>query len=198
MWASASWDGKRVHVECRVAHAKLAVAGEVSADDRLQEIQGWECQAALNLRGTDVPWLDAKNPPQVATLTCNDESLEVPVFDTRERGERMTTPVPEVDEDQAELMRDELLFEQYGGGAASDSTDPGNDVEDPDLAPDHSVDGQGFDDSEQDDASATSDSYAVATFEQARTSLEIVDTWASRIAGIRDHSAGTTRPTTAV
>jgi Tyrosyl-DNA phosphodiesterase len=187
-WASASWDGKRVRVECRVAHAKLVVAGDVSADDRRQKILRWDSQVALNLRSTNVPWLDAKNPPHVATLTCNDESLEVPVFDTRERGDRMTTPVPEVDEDQSELMRDELLFEQYGGRAASDTIDPGKDVEDPDLPPDHRVDGQGIDNPEQDDASATSDSYAVATFEHARISLEIVDTWASRIAGARDRS----------
>lgn len=184
-WASASWDGKRVHVECRVANAKLAVAGDVSADDRRQEILRWDSQTALNLRSTDIPWLDAKNPPHVATLTCNDESLEVPVFDTRERGERITTPVPEVDEDQADQMRDELLFEQYGGARASDSIYEG---EDHDLETDPPVDIEGFNRDEQDGASATNDSYTVATFEHARTSLEIVDTWASRIAGVRERS----------
>ena len=187
-WASASWNGKRVHVECRVADATLVVAGDVSADDCHEKILRWGSQAALNLRSADVRWSDANNPPHVATLTCNDESLEVPVFDTRERRDRMTTPVPEVDEDQAELIRDELLFEKFGGPAASDSIDPGKDEADPDLAPDHPVDGQRFDNSEQDDASATNDSFAVATFEHARASLEIVDTWASRIAGVRDRS----------
>ena len=51
-----------------------------------------------------------------------------------------------------------------------------------------SADGQGFDDPEQDDVRAVGDSYAVATFEQARTSLAIVDTWASRISAVRDRS----------
>jgi hypothetical protein len=187
-WASASWDGKRVHVQCRVADAKLVVKGDVSADDRHEKILRWDSQAALNLRSADVPWSYAKNPPHVATLTCNDESLEVPVFDTRERRDRKTTPVPEVDEDQAELMHDELLFEQYGGAVASETIDIGKDEADPDLAPDHPLDGQGFDHQEQDDPSAAIDRFAVATFEHARASLGIVDTWASRIAGVRDRS----------
>ena len=181
VWASASWDGKRVHVECRLADAELSVTAAAQADEQQQELGNWDSQPASNIRTAGVLWSDAKHPPQVVILTSGDESLAVPVFDARGRGERMTTPVPEVDEDLAELMRDELLFEQYGGGVAVPDSTSSSDDDESDVAPDPDVVRDGVDDPE-DEASAANDSYAVATFEHARTSLDIVDTWASRVA----------------
>jgi hypothetical protein len=190
-WASATWDGKRVHVECRVAHAKLDVEGSVSAAERRQAILRWKAGAGSNLMTSDIPWLYVTTPPQTVRLTCNDETLLVPVFDTRPRSDRKTTPTPEVAEAYAELMRDELLFEQYGGGADSDSSDLGTDAGQLGLAPDDNVDSGDFDDVELDGDTGVSDSYAVATFEQARRAFEIVDTWATRMDGAGEHSEAT-------
>ena len=41
--------------------------------------------------------------------------MSVPVFDGRPARDRENTIPPEVDENVAQSMRDELLFEQYGG-----------------------------------------------------------------------------------
>ena len=74
-----------------------SATGQVDADSRV--------------RSTHVPWLDSKQPPLLVQLTCEQETLSVPVFDERPSRDRENTIPPEVDEDLAQTMRDELLFE---------------------------------------------------------------------------------------
>jgi hypothetical protein len=75
-----------------------------------------------------------------------------------------------VDEDVAQSLRDELLFELYGGRVAADSEgeEPPQDDEQPDQ--DDANDGAG-----------NTDSYAVPGFVLARLHLGIVDNWADQV-----------------
>ena len=76
-----------------------------------------------------------------------------------------------MDEDLAQRMRDELLFEQYGGRVGGDAEgEAPNDGAEP---PDEENEGDGC---------ARPDSYSVAAFDLARRHLVVVDNWADRVA----------------
>ena len=87
----------------------------------------------------------------------------------------------------APLTNEINSFEQYGGHLAPDSIDGGADAGGADQTEGSPVGGPSPD-AEQDDSASASDSYAVVAFEQARTSMTVVDTWASRIARVQAHS----------
>jgi hypothetical protein len=93
-----------------------------------------------------------------------------------------------VDKDLGQIMRDELLFEQYGGQIAEDGVN-------------EDASGVGPDDAEP-EADATADgvekpttghvdSYAVPAFVAARKHLGVVDNWADQVNREAKRSAGT-------
>jgi hypothetical protein len=178
-WVRAVWDGKIVNVRCRCA-AGRELAGAVHAGSEWNTVASWSVDGDGWLRSAKVPWTDAKRPPLLVRLTCEQESVSVPVFDERSSQNREKTLPPEVDESAAQAMRDELLFEQYGGCVAAEV-----------------VGGQSFDgdnmgqEDDEVDGPALTDSYSVPAFALARRYLAIVDTWADHVRHItaRDASA---------
>ena len=101
---------------------------------------------------------------------------ERPVFDRRPWTDRKDAIPPEVadevGEDLAQRMRDELLFEQYGGRVAGDiGGGETNDVAD------------ATDEEDRRDGCARPDSYSIAALDLARRHLGIVDDWAGRVTG---------------
>jgi hypothetical protein len=103
-------------------------------------------------------------------LTYEQETLSVAVFDERPTAERENSIPPEVDENVAQTMRDELLFEQYGGRIAADDGGEG------------SIDSDNEPDAEYESAGAgRPDSYAVPAFVLARRHLGVVDNWAGQV-----------------
>ena len=116
-------------------------------------------------------------PPALAQLTCEAEVVDVPIFDERPPEDREHTLPPEVDEDAAQTLRDELLFEQYGGTVADeeaggetdedkdDSGEESKEPPEPEAAGSAGEDPAGAvgngDDETEEDAAHRSDSYGV-------------------------------------
>ncbi|MGB8299062.1 MAG: hypothetical protein WCG85_26825 [Polyangia bacterium] len=116
------------------------------------------------------------------------------VFDSRPVGDREEALPPDIDENAVQIMRDQLLFEQYGGrNTPEDEADNGDepaeiDGDDADAELDGSAEaedgptaaGDDEQDVEQVDGGRP-DSYSVPAFERARRYLGIVDNWADRV-----------------
>ncbi len=169
MWARAVWDGKKVDVDCR-CEGDRELAGELNSGGERIPITNWTVDTDRRLWSAQVPWADSKRPPLLVRLTCEQQTVRVAVFDERPSRDRENTLPPEVDENVAQAMRDELLFEEYGGRVAADA-----EGEEPPLGEDE-LDQDGV----QDGAGHT-DSYAVPGFVIARRHLGIVDNWADQV-----------------
>ncbi|MBA4190599.1 MAG: hypothetical protein C0467_21650 [Planctomycetaceae bacterium] len=168
-WAQAVWKDGMVRVKCR-CEAKRDLEGKINGGGVWTPINHWVVDAADRLRSAEVPWAEAIRPPVSVLLTCEQETVIVAVFDERPPTEREETLPPEVDEDVARSMRDELLFEQYGGRVAMgaevvSATDSG-------VLLDEEDDG---------DDSGRPESYSVPAFVLARWHLNVVDNWAERV-----------------
>ena len=177
MWAQAEWDGKTVAIECRCEAAR-ELAGTVLNSAIQADITQWIVDANGRFCSARVPWTDARQPPMLVQLSCKEETVRVPVFDGRPLRDRQDSIPPEVDENAAETLRDQLLFELYGGRVATEA-------EDEEL----------FQQVKEDDLDAANegarqiDSYLVPGFVVARHQLGIVDNWADQVK--QSASAGT-------
>ena len=186
-WAQAMWDGKRVCVDCR-CEAAAQLDGEFQAGQEWIQIGEWKAASDGRLRSAKVPWPVAEPSPSTVRLTCGAETVTVDIFDRRPPPERELSVPPEVDPDVAETLRDELLFEQYGGRAVPDSVaeegEPNRKDRKRDDGGDESDWIEGIDpDPEPDDGAeaARQDSYAVPAFVLARRHLGVVDNWAQQV-----------------
>jgi Tyrosyl-DNA phosphodiesterase len=168
MWARAVWDGNKVDVDCR-CETDRELAGALQCGAEWTPITNWAIDADGRLRSAQVPWADSKRSPLLVRLTCEQESVSVPIFDARASREREDTIPLEVDEDVAQRMRDELLFEQYGGRVAADAEGE---------SPTDCDDGLGDDDG---DGPGHLDSYSIPAFVLARRHLGVVDNWADQV-----------------
>jgi hypothetical protein len=195
-WARAVWDGKRVEVACR-CEAGAALVGRFRAGDRWIDVEPWTTASGQRLRTATVTWGDANASPSSARLTCKEETVTVPIFDARPAVDRdLTTPF-EVDEEAAQALRDQLLFEQYGGRLAAEDEEeepaPASTGDEPDAPEEPTTealgqtegavpDAAGEDENEDDEVeTGPGDSYAVPTFVRARHQLSVVDNWAGRV-----------------
>lgn len=168
-WARAVWDGDQVDVDCR-CQADRKLTGELNCGGKSIAITKWTVGNDGHLRSAQVPWADARRPPAWVQLTCEDETVRVAVFDERPSQEWEDSVPPEVDPDLVQTMRDELLFEQYGGAVAVEA-----DGEVP-------IDGEAGPETENEGGGAGhSDSYSVPAFVLARRHLRVVDNWADQV-----------------
>ena len=115
--------------------------------------------------------------------------ISVVVFDERPSLERQDTLPPEVDKDLGQLMRDELLFEQYGGqiaedGVNEDTSGVGPDGAEPEADPPPEW-------GPEKPTTGHVDSYAVPAFVAARKHLGVVDNWADQVNREANRSGGT-------
>ena len=69
MWARAVWDGKNVDVDCR-CEAAGELAGQINCAGESDPITNWTVVLTAAVRSTQVPWADAKRPPLLVQLTC--------------------------------------------------------------------------------------------------------------------------------
>lgn len=178
MWARATWDGKSVAVDCR-CDGNSEPTGEISFAGEWTPITDWATDADKCLHSAQVPCHDAKRRPLVARIVCKSESISVPVFDERPAQDREDAVPAEVDENLVQSMRDELLFEQYGGRVATDGADDQLADDSPNTNPDDEDDKSGAD--EETGNARPVDSYAVPAFDRARQHLRIVDNWADQV-----------------
>ncbi len=173
LWARAVWDGKRIDVACR-CEAKGDLKGEIKSGVEWTPITSWTSGDRDNLHTARFPWTDSERPPLLVHLTCEEETVSIPVFDERPSRDREDTLPPELDGDPEDMqrMRDELLFEEYGGRVAD---------EDEGEAPRNG-------DGKKNGDSRSPDSYTVPAFDLARQHLRVVENWAERVKriGTRD------------
>ncbi len=183
-WANAVWDGSFVTIQCRCEDWQNLV-GQILSGCDWTEIPNWTLGSGV-LRAARVSWKDQGRTPSLVQLKCKHETLSIAVFDERPESEREQTVPPEVDKDLVERMRDELLFEQYGGRIAFDVEDNEDSLE--------GVSGEESEKTvdEPDDTASTgrSDSYAVPTFVLARRHLQVVDNWAERLSALVGQHTG--------
>jgi hypothetical protein len=103
-------------------------------------------------------------------LACEEETVLVPIFDGRQARDREGTIPHELDEDVVQSLRDELLFELYGGRVAAEA-----ESEKPPQGEDE------VNQEDEQDGAGRADSYSVPGFVLARRHLGIVDNWADRV-----------------
>lgn len=207
-WARAVWNGKLVAIDCR-CDAKHELLGEIDSAGAWTPITAWTKGADASLCSARVPWPDSKRSPSFVRLTCDDETLNVVVFDERPSREREDSVPPEVDENVVQTMRDELLFEQYGGRIAGDvddepATDQADESEDGHESTDHdqtpedarlrnvkagdAAEGSGTEEENEVGIAERTDSYAIPAFVLARQHLHVVDNWAERVKLAANHA----------
>jgi hypothetical protein len=170
-WAQASWDGKRIDVECRCA-SNRQLLGAITCGAETRQLSKW----TINTEGlhiAQIKWADAKQLPSLVEITCEQETVRIQIFDDRQPKEREGSVPPGVDETLVQAMRDNLLFEQYGGRVAGEERPPGE--KDNGANADGSINNN-------------NDSYAVPAFVLARLHLGIVDCWAERVQSKSDIS----------
>ncbi len=180
LWAQATWDGKQVRVECR-CQGTGELEAKLHHGDESTPITSWTRRAEDAVQSASILWSDSKQPPSSVQLNCDEDELRVPVFDGRSVSEIASTLPPEIDEETAQRVRDELLFEQYGGLVA----------EDDDVAPSEVVGVEqvigdtppeiSAEEDTQEGEVRRSDSYSVPVFDLARLYFKIVDCWSKTI-----------------
>lgn len=186
-WAAASWDGKNVNVKCR-CESNDSLKGEIAGGDQRVPVNVWTSEIGTPLRSACVPWAHAEPQPSLVRLICDRQTMTVVVFDERPSLERQDTLPPDVDKDLGQIMRDELLFEQYGGQIAEDGvTEDASGVGSDDAEPEADATADGA----EKPTTGHVDSYAVPAFVAARKHLGVVDNWADRVNREANRSGGT-------
>ena len=176
-WAQAAWNGKDVNVKCRCASSET-LKGEIRGGDKRIPIDIWISEKGSLLRSARVSWADAEAPPSLVRLVCRHQTMSVVVFDERPPGKREDTLPPGIDKERGQLIRDRLLFEQYGGPIADDDeirdTDAGGDD---DPVPEISATFE----EPLEQAATAHDDYSVPAFVAARNHFHVVDNWAEQV-----------------
>ena len=185
MWAQAVWNGKRIQVECRCKVSKTLIASVVRSGKKAYA-KKWKSSDGGNKLTASVVWKDTKTLPTIVRITCEQETICVPVFDGRLAAkDRKDALPPGIDENVLQELKDNLLFEEYGGRIANDDSDdyPG-DEQDSGLDPAaNEIVGESLDGQE----GQKSDSYSMPVFELSRERLGIVDNWADRVKKSLNH-----------
>lgn len=166
-WASAFWDGKLIHIECRWRY-EFPLRAEVQCGEAWEAVDQWKAVAGEPTRKAVKRWANSKRRPLLLRLTCEDQSILLPVYDKRPQDERDTSFPPELDESVVQAMKDALLFERFGGRLAPDELGSAFAETDPKKKPPVEVD-------------VPDESYAVPAVEFARRQLAIVDNWATQL-----------------
>ena len=171
-WARAAWNGKVVSVSCRCM-ATVTLHGQIISTGKCVRVANWTTSPNGQLRSARVAWTEARRPPSWVRLTCEGKTMSVAIFDERPSRERENAVPPEVDKDVCQTMRDELLFEQYGGRVATEDEEALNGT----------VDAPGNPDEQQAEGvgGRRPDSYAVPAFVLGRRHLQVVDNWAEQV-----------------
>lgn len=139
------------------------------------------------LRKATIPWTTAKGVPAVACLTCNDETVTVPVFDARPSDDRETSVPYEVDEETVQATRTSCCSSSTGAASrrttttATPRTTPTTKLLDGGAAHQTApMRGREAMTTTIRSKPGRADSYGVPAFVQARRHLGVVDNWAAR------------------
>jgi hypothetical protein len=162
-WGEATWDGVSVSLRCRAAQGSAAIKAAVTAGPahHPRDIRLTRSQASGMWEG-ELDWTARAGLPATACFRRDDLVLEVPVLDLRPPEAFASTPLPEVDAELAQRLRDALLLEAYGGPL----------VEPEDLqrlSEDDGLVGA--------PTAVIAEDYSVAAFGSARGMFQVVERW---------------------
>jgi len=161
-WAQARWDGKRIEL-CARSSLKAPITASVTSS-KTAGADGLEKRVSL-VNGTAVlAWKDLERTPLMARFTQGDWILEVSVIDFRPHAEFEKTPLPEVDPETAQRLRDEFLLQRYGG------TEVETESEFESMS-------ELVDSSSKPDGSAAKADYSVQAWLDARAAFNVLDRW---------------------
>jgi hypothetical protein len=185
-WARAVWDGKKVEINFR-CKANLIVKGEIKRRvGKSIQIGGWSAGVNANCRSARIPWADEKRPPTEVQFTYSQEKMNLTIFDARPPVEQEDTMVPGLSEEYAQKLKDDLLFERYGGRVAPDSEDE----QFTKTAVPPPIDPPPIDDPRNGESpKGHSEGYTVLELVLARRHLSLVDNWASQLMGAQNAPA---------
>jgi hypothetical protein len=178
-WSRAVWDGKKIEIDFR-CKANLIVKGQIKQRvGKSMQIASWNAGVNANCRSARIPWSDQNQPPTEVQFTCAQEKMRFTIFDERPPAEQENTMVPGIDEEYAQKLKDDLVFERYGDTVAPDSEDEQftKTAERPPKGP-PLPDGS---ENEPECPNGKSDDFSVLALVLARRQLSIVDNWASQL-----------------
>jgi hypothetical protein len=108
-WAEARWDGRSIELHARTSNHTLPIAVKI-------KFHGGEERCIVLSKGMAVfQWIYSDRPPVSANFEQEDEVIQVDILDLRPPSEFAKTPLPEVDPDVEEDLRNAFLLQQYGG-----------------------------------------------------------------------------------
>lgn len=163
-WAEATWDGKRIRVRARSTDFSKAIRVTVSFSGGLKNAR----LALVGGKATTL-WRDPKHAPFAARFTQGSAKLVVDVIDLRPAAEFNTTPLPEVDPQLEQALRDAFLLQRYGGPAVELDTVDLREQGDSGARP------------PPQDKVAPAD-YSVQAWTYARSAFNVVDRWRAALA----------------
>jgi hypothetical protein len=153
-WAEASWDGEKVDLRVRSSSSDTTIAVDLfSSKDSVARTE------SLTDGTGQLQWDDAENPPHFARFTQGDATLEVNILDLRQPAEFSKTPIPEIEPECEQELRDAFLLQRYGGPDAEVS-----------------MNSRSSDERSQGIAAPPAD-YSVQALTDARKAFRIVDSW---------------------
>jgi hypothetical protein len=182
-WADASWDGRCIIVEARLANSQINLHRArltLMLDSHKQRLSRAKFRRNGNLHRAKFIWrahmgipasVELRFPPPAASGGFT--SLVVPIADLRSPQVTQHTPCPEIPEDWLRTEGIRLLIERYGGRLA--------DQEDTAQIPTTSQE-------VENDVSQRTD-FRVEVIEESRRNWRIIDVWQAEV----DDAAGTTR-----
>lgn len=153
-WAEASWDGRRIDLHARSSDRSSPINAVVKFTDNTER--------SIRLRsGNDsMKWENPEITPFAACFKQGGETLEINILDLRSPNEFARTPLPEVDPDKEQALREALLLQTYGG--------PAVDAE--------SIFRQGGE-IQPTSGTAPAADYTVAAWLEAREAFRVIDRW---------------------
>lgn len=152
-WAEATWDGTQISLSVRTSDASLPIKAQVRC-------AGVELPFDVPVAGRygALAWSEPEHPPLFVHFRQGAEQLEVPVLDLRSPQNFHATPLPEVDPNVAQALREALLLQRYGGPAVEMDAETGKVLG-------HSG------------AAAPAGDYSVQAWVDARRAFDSVDAW---------------------
>lgn len=119
-WAEASWDGQHIELSVRSSDQTTPITASVTLSDGsdLDEVDVTASEASLG-------WTDATTTPVRARFMQGPWLLDVDVLDLRTPAAFAETPLPEVDPNLSEGLREAFLLQRYGGPMVEDDSIPG-------------------------------------------------------------------------
>lgn len=153
-WAEATWNGTLVTCKANSTDEQTPISVLVTFQDNTTVSE------MLVDGETSLMWSSAQHPPLTASFTQGTDILGVDVVDLRAPSELSGTPLPEVDQELQQALRDAFLLQRYGRLVIDPETIPG-------------LMGAAMVTS----AAGPAADYAVQAWIDGRAAFEVVDAW---------------------